>query len=110
MISIFLDYLPITKQAKLLGLIKKSELNIGTLLQEVAAGNVDNKIILEKLESIYEDLISEGKNIILVSGPQGPQGKQGLAGPAGLQGPKGDKGDPNNSLMFSTAKLRNSAS
>ncbi len=82
------------KQAKLLSLIKQSGSDIGKLLEEVAAGNVDIKIILERLESIREDLNSEGKNIILVSGPQGPQGEQGLAGPEGTRGPKGDKGDP----------------
>ncbi len=84
-----------TEQGKLLGLIKKSESNIGTLLRQVAAGNVDNKTILEKLEYIHEDLISEGKNIILVSGPQGLQGEQGLQGPQGergLQGLQGERG------------------
>ena len=72
-------------------LIKKSELNIRALLEQVALGNIDNKSILEDLEIIHEELISEGKNIILVSGPQGPQGLPGgqqSPAPPTLQAPQ----------------------
>ncbi len=80
------------KSAKLLALIKNSESGIGVLLEQVAAGNVDNKIILEELTSLHDALLLEGRNIILVSGPKGSTGDRGSRGTPGLQGLQGEPG------------------
>ena len=82
------------EQQKLLALVKKSEQNIGVLLQRVSEGNLGLDTIKKELSLVHEDLETYGKNIILVAGPQGETGPPGSRGETGPPGPRGETGPP----------------